>query len=119
MLAANTAFLSPPLGDTTATRTLHNDVEVHAVDAGARVVLQAEIDVLHNAEAKVASVGKVALTQLVLLHLEATLQQLLRLLAAHRHVASDLLVTADAEGAHGVAGCIGRAETGSGVDEPV
>ena len=36
--------------------------------------------------------------------LEATLEQLKSLLAAHRDEAADLLVAADAEGADGVAG---------------
>lgn len=57
----------------------HAAVEVHAVDTDRGVVLDAEIDVLADTEAEVASLGEVALAQLVLLDLEATLQNLLSL----------------------------------------
>eukprot|EP00955_Chlamydomonas_euryale_P119146 366575-Chlamydomonas_euryale.AAC.4 len=43
------------------------------VDAGRRVVLDAQVDVLLDAEAKVARVGEVLPDQLKLLHLEAGL----------------------------------------------
>ena len=69
-----------------------------------RVVLDAQINVLLDAEAEGASLGEVALLELVLLHLQATVEDLLGLGAAHGAVARDLLVTTDAEGADGVAG---------------
>ena len=81
----------------------HAAVEVHAVDTDRRVVLDAQIDVLGDAETEVASLGEVALPQLVLLDLKAALEDLLCLGAADRDVDSDLLVTADTECAHGVA----------------
>ena len=65
-------------------------------------LLHAKIDVLLDTEAKAAGVTEVPPEQLVLLHLEPALEQLHRLLAPHRHVARDLLVTPDAERAHGV-----------------
>ena len=83
---------------------LHAAVEVHAVNTDRRVVLDAEIDVLGDTETEVASLGEVALAQLVLLDLEATLENLLCLGAADGDVDSDLLVTADTECADGVAG---------------
>lgn len=46
-------------------------IEVQTVDADAGVVLDAQIDVLLDAEAKVSGVGEVVLSQLVLTHLEA------------------------------------------------
>merc|ERR1719199_1807720 len=48
-----------------------HDEEVHAVDAGGRVVLDPEVDVLVDAEAERAVLGEVVLAELVLLHLEA------------------------------------------------
>ena len=39
-------------------RAAHHHVKVHAVDAGRGVVLEAEVDVLHDAEAKVAVAEK-------------------------------------------------------------
>merc|ERR1712088_190007 len=57
----------------------HHDVEVHAVDTDARVVLDTQVDVLLDAEAEVARVAEVVLAQLVLLDLKALLQDLLGL----------------------------------------
>lgn len=81
-----------------------NDVEVKTIDTDGGIVLDAQIDVFLDAETKVAGGGEVVATQLVLAHLQATLQNLLGLGATHRAVHSDLLVTTDSEGAHCVAG---------------
>ena len=59
---------------------------------------------LVDAEAKVAGLGEVPLEELVLLDLEATLEDLHGLLSADGDVDGDLLVTANAEGTEGVAG---------------
>ena len=61
------------------TRAGHAAVEVHAVDTNGGVVLDAQVDVLADTETEVASLGEVALAQLVLLDLEATLENLLGL----------------------------------------
>ena len=58
---------------------------------------------LRDAEAEVAGLAEVALPQLVLLDFEAALEDFLCLRAADGDVDGDLLVTADAEGADGVA----------------
>ncbi|KAG7059238.1 60S ribosomal protein L11 [Colletotrichum scovillei] len=57
----------------------HADVEVHAVDTDGGVVLDTEINVLRDTESEVAGLGEVALAELVLLDLEATLENLLSL----------------------------------------
>ncbi|CAH0379534.1 unnamed protein product, partial [Pelagomonas calceolata] len=80
-------------------RPLQAHVEVHAVDAGRRVVLDAEVDVLRHAEAEVARRAEVLALELVLLHLQTALENLRRLLAADRHVDGDLLVSSDGEAA--------------------
>lgn len=59
---------------------------------------------LLDSEPKVTGVGEVALAQLVLLDLEATLEDLLGFGATDGDVAGDLLVTTDGEGSDGVAG---------------
>lgn len=100
---ANLANCSPALGDT-GTRSGHAAVEVHAVDTDRRVVLDTKIDMLADAEAEVAGLGEVALSQLVFLDLEATLDDFLGLGAADCDVDGDLFVTADTECSHGVAG---------------
>ena len=82
----------------------HAAVEVHAVDTNARVVLDAQVDVLADTEAEVAGLGEVAALQFILLDLEATLDDLLRLGTADRDVDGDLLVTTDTERTDGVAG---------------
>jgi hypothetical protein len=83
---------------------LHDDVEVHAVNADRRVVLDAQVDVLGDTETEVAGGGEVALAELVLLDLEATLKNLLGLSTTDGDVDGDLLVTADTEGTDGVTG---------------
>merc|ERR1719197_1970512 len=54
-------------------RPLQAHVEVHAVDARRRVVLDAEVDVLRHAEAEVARRAEVLALELVLLHLQTAL----------------------------------------------
>jgi hypothetical protein len=110
----------------TLTRAGHAAVEVHAVDTDGRVVLDTKIDVLADTEAEVAGLGEVALAQLVLLDLEATLKNLLSLVirvsrtalyklvnffcscnylgATDGDVDSNLFVTTDTEGSDGVTG---------------
>jgi hypothetical protein len=61
--------------------------------------------VLLDAETKAPGVAEVPPEQLVLLDLEAALKQLHGLLAPHRDVAGDLLVTPDAERPHRVPRC--------------
>jgi hypothetical protein len=53
---------------------LHDTVEVHAVNTDRRIVLDTQVDVFADTEAEVASLREIALTQFVLLDLEATLQ---------------------------------------------
>lgn len=59
---------------------------------------------LADTEAEVAGLGEVALLQLILLDLEATLQDLLGLGSTDGDVDGDLFVTTDTEGTDGVAG---------------
>merc|ERR1719409_2038881 len=78
---------------------LEAHVEVHPINARRRVVLDAEVDVLRHAEAEVARRAEVLALELVLLHLQAALQNLRRLLAADRHVHGDLLVSSNGKSA--------------------
>lgn len=57
---------------------------------------------------------EVPLDELVLLHLQATLNDLHCLLPPHGHVHRDLFVTTDREGTDGVPGCAYRAGQNSG-----
>lgn len=59
---------------------------------------------LGDTETEVASLGEVALPQLILLDLETTLEDLLSLGATDGDVDSNLLVTTDTEGTDGVTG---------------
>lgn len=114
------ALASPALGNTLAGAG-HADVEVHTVDTArcqcvsksnpilchipnARVVLDAQVDVLADTETEVAGLGEVALAKLVLLDLEATLENLLGLGATDGNVDGNLFVPPDTEGSDGVAG---------------
>ena len=84
--------------------TLKDDVEVHAVDANLRIVLDAEVDVLLDAKAKVARGAEVVLGELILLDLEALLEDLSSLCTTDGGVDGDLLISADAESSHSVSG---------------
>ena len=87
----------------TSTRAGELDIEVHTVDTGGRVVLDTEINMLLNTEAKVASVREVLSANLVLLDLEALLENLLSLLTANSGIAGHLFITTNAERADSVA----------------
>ncbi len=91
------------LGDALTTTT-HADVEVHSVNSDSWVVLDTEIDVLGDTETEVTGLREVALAELVLLDLQATLEDLLGLWATDGDMDGDLLVTTDTEGTDGVAG---------------
>ena len=80
----------------------HAAVEIHAVNSNRRVILDAEIDVFADSEAKVASLGEVALAQLIFLDLQSTLEDFLGLGASHSNVHGDLLITTDTEGSDSV-----------------
>ncbi|PPQ69592.1 hypothetical protein CVT25_000966 [Psilocybe cyanescens] len=90
------------------TGAAHHDVEVHSEDTNAGVVSRAQVDVLLDAEPKVAGLREVLAPQLVLLDLQPALQDLLGLGPADGDVHGDLLVTTDAKGADGVAGFRGH-----------
>lgn len=96
--------LGAAAADDTLTGAGHAAVEVHAVDTDTRVILDAKVDVLGDTETEVAGLAEVALAQLVLLDLEATLENLLGLGATDGDVDRDLFVTTDTEGTDGVAG---------------
>jgi hypothetical protein len=59
-----------------------NNVEIHTENTGGGVVLKAQIDVFRDAEAEAARGGEVLLEQLVLPHLEGSVQDLVGLEAA-------------------------------------
>lgn len=103
-VAGTDAGLGAATAGHTLTRASHAAVEVHAVDTNTGVVLDAQVDVLADTEAEVAGLAEVALAELVLLDLEATLEDLLGLGATDGDVDRDLFVTADTERADSVAG---------------
>ena len=82
----------------------HAAVKVHTVDTNTGVVLDTQVNVLADTETEVTGLGEVALSQLVLLDLEATLENLLGLGATDGNVDGDLFVTTDTEGTDGVTG---------------
>ena len=80
----------------------HDDVEVHAEDTNAGIVPGTQVDVLLDTETKVSGLREVLAAELVLLDLEAALENLLGLGATDGDVHSDLLVTTDTERSDGV-----------------
>jgi hypothetical protein len=96
--------LSATAAGNAGTGAVHADEEVHSVDTNTGVVLDTQIDVLGDTETEVTGLGEVALAELVLLDLEATLEDLLGLGATDGDVDGDLFVTTDTEGTDGVTG---------------
>ena len=85
----------------------HDDVKVHAKDTDCGVVSRTKIDVFLDPETKVARLGKIAPAELVLLHLEASLEDFLSFRPTDCDVHGDLLVATNTELANCVAG-LGR-----------
>lgn len=100
---SNMCLASSTLGDT-LTRSGHAAVEIHAVNTNSWVVLDTEIDVFADSETKVASLGEVALAELIFLDFQSTLENLLRLWSSDGDMYGDFFVTTDTEGTDGVAG---------------
>jgi len=87
----------------TVSGALKDNEEVHTVDTDGGIVLDAKIDVLLDTEAKVSGSREILGVQLVLLNLQASLQNLLGLGATDSAVHGNLLVTTNGEGADSVA----------------
>ena len=101
VLEANTGMLSPPLSHTPSWPS-HHHVEVHTKDTDTRVIPSTEIDVFLDTDSKVPGLGKVPLSEFVLLDLEATLEDFLGFGATNGDVHGDLFVTTDTECSNGV-----------------
>lgn len=84
-------------GGNSHTGSAHDDVEVHTEDTDSRVVLDTEVNVLLNTETEVTGLGEVPPPQLVLLDLQSSLQNLLRLGTSDGNVGGNLLVPSDLE----------------------
>lgn len=80
----------------------HAAVEVHAVDTDARVVFDAQIDVLADPKAKVPRLGEIPFPQFVFLDLQPTLEDFFGLGSAHGDMDGNFLITADAKRADGI-----------------
>jgi len=104
LVASTNAGVGLSASGDTLTRAGHADVKVHTVNTDRWVVLDTQVNVLVDTETEVAGLGEVALAELVLLDLEATLENLLGLWSADGDVDGDLFVTTDTEGTDGVAG---------------
>lgn len=101
VLCTNATRSALPSGDAVSRAGQHH-VKVHAEDAHMRVVLDAQIDVLLDTKAKVATEAEVPSLELVFLHLQALIQDFQSLGTANGSMDSDLLITADTKRTHGV-----------------
>jgi hypothetical protein len=86
------------------TGSTNDDEEVHTVDTDVGVVLDTKVDVLVDTETEVTSLREVLGLELVLLDLEASLENLLSLGASDGHVDGNLFVSSDRERSDGVSG---------------
>lgn len=104
VLVANASLLVL-LARRAESRATKNDEEIHTVDTGGRIILQTQVDVLVDAEAKVACLTEVLVLQLVFLDLKTLVEDLFGLGTADSDVGRDLLISADTEGTHGQTSC--------------
>ena len=96
VLVSNPALSSLPVRNTVPRPGQHN-VKIHPINANARIVFDAEVNVLLDAKPKVALVREVLLPQLVLLDLQPLLEDLLGLGTTYCTVDCNLLITTDAK----------------------
>ena len=61
-----------------SSRTSHYNVEIHSENTDLRVVLDSQIDVLCDAKTKIASLGEIALPELIFFDFETSFQTVLR-----------------------------------------
>lgn len=80
------------------------DVEVETIDSDGGIVLDAQVNVLLNTEAKVSGGGEIVASQLVFTHLQATLEDLLSFGSSHCAVHGNFFIPTNTEAPHGVAG---------------
>jgi hypothetical protein len=106
MLGTNPRLLNLPLRHPRSWPA-HDDVKVHTEDTNRGIVSCAKVNMLLNPESEVAGLGKVAPTELVLLHFETAFEDLLRFWPTNGNVRGNLLVAPDTELADGVT-CFGR-----------
>lgn len=86
------------------TGSADDDEEVHSVNSDIGVVLDTKIDVLVDTETEVTGLREVLGSELVLLDLEASLENLLGLGASDGHVHGNLFVSSNGERSDGVSG---------------
>ena len=82
-------------------RSAHDGHHVHTKDTNTGIVFDTQVNVLIDTKAKVTSVGKVASSQLVLLDLETTLENLFCLGPTNGDMAGNLFVSSDTESSEG------------------
>ena len=106
MLGTNPRLLNLPLRHPRPW-SAHDDVKVHTEDTNRGVVSCTKVNMLLNTESEVAGLGKVAPTELVLLHFETAFEDLLSFWPTNGDVHGNLLVAPDTELTDGVT-CLGR-----------
>ena len=92
MLGSNSGLASSSETDS-ASWSFEDDVEVHAENTGEGVVLNTQIDVLLNTESETAGVGEVDFSELSVLDLEASFEDLVSLVASNGDVYGHLFVS--------------------------
>lgn len=95
------SFASLSSGDSVTGSTNH-DVEVHTENTDGWVVLDTQVDVFFDTETEVTSSREVSVSQLVLLDLQTSFQDLFGLWTSDSDVHSNLFVSSDTESSDSV-----------------
>lgn len=101
-VAETNAALLPAFVADTVTRSAQDYIEVHAIDSNAWIIFDTKINVFLDPKSKVASVRKVSFAQLILTHLETSLQDFFCLGTSDCAVNSNLLIPPDPKGTDSV-----------------
>ena len=96
VLGSDSAFASSAEADS-ASGSLEDHVEVHTEDTGEGVVLDSQIDVLLDTESEASAVREIDFLEFSVLDLEASLQDLVGLLASDGHMHGHLFVSFNTE----------------------
>ena len=85
-----------------ASWSFQDHIEVHTEDTGEGVILNAQINVLLDTEAKAAGVGEVSLPEFSVLDLKTSLKDLIGFFASDGHMCCNFFVSLDPETSDGI-----------------
>merc|ERR1712168_1760342 len=97
----NSGLLSATVCNVVSWSSQHN-VEIHSIDTNTWIILNSQVDMFSNTEAKVSSGREVSLSQFVFLNLQSFLQDFFGFGSTYCAVDSNFLITTNTKRSHSV-----------------